>query len=185
MLRGPDFPWAAGDTARTPQEARVRQLLEAQPAKMGRLWPCLSFSPRLPRPRRSHSWAPGTQSGVPNVGRSEKAPAGAWSSGRQGLTRRCRRWPALGPTPLAGSGPVTFEGAASALGASPKASGLLLAFSCPRTRPAWAWPEGGLTSAWPRKATEPGSACLRVHITGRGRPPTHASLSGYRRSFAG
>lgn len=36
---------------------------------------------------------------------------------------------------------MTFQGAASALGASPKASGLLLAFSCPLTRPAWPWPD--------------------------------------------
>lgn len=59
---------------------------------------------------------------------------------------------------------MTFEGAASALGGSPKASGLLLAFSCPHTRPAWAWPEGSPTSAWPRKAAESGAVCLSGHI---------------------
>lgn len=67
-----------------------------------------------------------------------------------------------GPTPLAESRQVTFEGAAAALGGSPKASGLLLAFSCPLARPAWAWPEGGLTSAWPRKVAQPANLCLRV-----------------------
>lgn len=82
--------------------------------------------------------------------------------GKQGLMLRCWCSPAWGPTALAGRSQVTFEGAASALGDFPKASGLLLAFSCPHTRPAWTWPQGGLTSAWPRKAAEPGSVCLCV-----------------------
>lgn len=103
--------------------------------------------------------------------------------------RRCRQvgvngtllLPALGPTPLAERSQATFEGATAALGGSPKARGLLLAFSCPLARPAWAWPEGGLTSVWPRKVAEPVNLCLCVqkhrmrtaaHTRVLTRPPT-------------
>ena len=75
---------------------------------------------------------------------------------------RCCCLPAPGPTPLAESSQVTFEGATAALGGSLEARGLLLAFSCPLARPVWAWPEGGLTSVWPRKVAEPANLCLRM-----------------------
>lgn len=91
-----------------------------------------------------------------------EAPAGAWSCRQAGVNGTLLLSACPGPTPLAESSQVTFEGAAAALGGSPKASGLLLAFSCPLARPAWAWPERGLTSAWPRKVAQPANLCLRV-----------------------
>lgn len=75
---------------------------------------------------------------------------------------RCCCRPALGPTPLAETSQVTFKGVTAALGGSPKARGLLLAFSCPLARLAWAWPEEGLASAWPHKVAEPANLCLGV-----------------------
>lgn len=111
---------------------------------------------------RGHSWAPGAQKEGPLAGHSGKAPAGARRCRQAGVNGTLLLSACPGPIPLAESSQVTFEGAAAALGGSPKASGLLLAFSCPLARPAWAWPEGGLTSAWPRKAAQPANWCLRV-----------------------
>lgn len=91
-----------------------------------------------------------------------EAPAGARRCRQAGVNGTLLLSACPGPTPLAESSQVTFEGAAAALGGSPKASGLLLAFSCPLARPAWAWPEKGLTSAWPRKVAQPVNLCLRV-----------------------
>lgn len=87
---------------------------------------------------------------------------GLGAAGRQGLMARCCCRPALGPTPLAETSQVTFKGVTAALGGSPKARGLLLAFSCPLARLAWAWPEEGLASAWPHKVAEPANLCLGV-----------------------
>lgn len=162
MPQAYSFLQAARETGRALQRHRVLGFWKpGLPRGCGQGY--LYFSSHSPWPLSG----PGTQAEVPKEGHSEKAPTGARSCSQAGVndTLPLLAGPgALGPTPLAESSQVTFEGAASALGGSPKASGLLPAFSYPRARPAWAWPEGGLTSAWPRKAAEPGSIRLCVQI---------------------